>query len=220
MNARLAQGDLSGTRSKGRPKLEEAAAIDRAIREATVNALLEHGEAPTLHAVARAAGLSRKSVYARYSSKSELFLHVIRGLLEGAEGVKFDNAGDIQQRLFNYIQAALELMATPQSRAIQRLLTVDPAFIAALKSDMLNATHRHFFVPLRELLQQAHSSGELVVDDVEATTRILIRMIFAESLASENHQGTWLTSDCQESYAQFVTALVLRGLLPRTAEGI
>lgn len=216
MTTHLAQGEQSGSRSKGRPKLEEAAAIDHAIREATINALLEQGEAPTLHAVAQAAGLSRKSVYARYSSKSELFFDVIRGLLECAEGVEFNETGSIEERLFSYIQAALDLMANPQSRAIQRLLTVDPAYIAALKADMLNATHRHFFVPLRDLLQQAHSSGELVIENVEATTRVLIRMIFAESLASENHEGTWLTSDCQDSYARFLTSLVLRGLLPRT----
>jgi len=110
-------------------------------------------------------------------------------------------------------------MATPQSRTMQRLLTVDPAYIAVLKSDMLNAIDRHFFVPLRDLLQQAHSSGELVVDNVEATTRVVVRMIFAESLVSENREGTWLTSDCQESYARFVTTLLLRGLLPRIAQG-
>lgn len=215
MTTHLVQGEQSGSRSKGRPKLEEAAAIDRAIRDATINALLEQGEAPTLHAVAQAAGLSRKSVYARYSSKSELFLDVIRGLLESGEGVEYDTAGDIEERLFHYIQSALDLMSTPQSRTMQRLLTVDPAYIAVLKADMLGAIDRHFYVPLRDLLQQAHSSGELIIPNVEATTRVLIRMIFAESLASQNHEGTWLTSNSQESYARFVTVLVLRGLLPR-----
>ena len=52
-------------RRKGRPKLEEAAQIERAIRDAAFKVLLEQGEAATLNAVAQAAGISRKSLYAR-----------------------------------------------------------------------------------------------------------------------------------------------------------
>src|ERR1044072_8286122 len=45
MNAHSAGGDPPGTRNRGRPKLQEATAIDHAIRDAALNVLLEHGEA-------------------------------------------------------------------------------------------------------------------------------------------------------------------------------
>lgn len=215
MTTSVAHSERSATRSKGRPNLKEAAAINRAIRDAAIKALLQHGEAATLNAVALGAGLSRKSVYARYSSKSEMFLDVLRGLLESAEDVEFDTAGPVEERLFNYIRAALNRIATPESRAIQRLLTADPAYIAALRPDMLKATHRHFFVPLRGLLEEAQSKGELVTTDIDSTTSVLIKLIFAEGMTPETNERNWLSSHTPEDYARFVTNLMTRGLLPR-----
>lgn len=215
MSARSAGGDPPGTRSKGRPKLQEATAIDGAIRDAALNVLLEHGEAATLNAVAVAAGLSRKTVYARYSNKSALFIEVIRELLEGAMGVEYDATGSAEQRLFNYIEAAIKLVRTPKARSIQRLLTVDVAYIAALKAEMLSATRKHFFLPLVELLREADRNGEFVIAHVEATANVLITMIFADSVNPHDEEKMWCSPGDPEGHAEFVTNLITRGLLPR-----
>ncbi len=211
----MAGDDTSGSRQKGRPKLEEAAEIDLAIREATIKVLLEQGEAATLNSVAHAAGLSRKSVYARYSSKSDLFLAVIRGLLEGAHGVEFDASGSIEEKLLNYVRAALALTSAPEARAIQRLLNVNPAYIAALKPDMLAATQKHFFNPLRDLLKGAHRDAELAVEDVDGTTRVIVRLIFMESMTTDGDVQASSETGAQDAYARFITRLITRGLLPR-----
>lgn len=206
----------TGARSKGRPKLTETAEIDRAIRDAALQVLLEHGEAATMNAVAVAAGLSRKSVYARYPNKAELFLAVIGELLQGAGSLNYDRNGSAEERLLHYLEAAFSAIARPQSKAIQRLLTMDPAYIAALKSDMLAATRRIFYEPLRELLDEAQRSGELAIEDIDATARVVIRLIFTASMASEPHAEGWLTSPEPEEYPAFLTRLITRGLTPRT----
>jgi TetR/AcrR family transcriptional regulator, mexJK operon transcriptional repressor len=202
-------------RQKGRPKREQVAEIDLAIREAAINALLEHGEAATLNSVAAAAGLSRKSVYARYSSKSDLFQDVIRRLLEDGHAVEFNAIGSIEDRLRSYIRIALGLTSTREARAIHRLLNIDPSSITALKSDMQNATQKHFFVPLRKLLLDAQSTGELVMDDIDRATRAIVALIFAESMAPDRDIQSQPIPEMQDSYAQFVTTMVLKGLLPR-----
>lgn len=204
----------SGARGKGRPKLTETAEIDRAIRAAALQVLLEHGEAATINAVAQVAGLSRKSVYARYSNKTELFLDVIRELLAGVDGLEYDTDGSIEQRLEQYVLAALNVISQPQSLAIQRLLTLDPAYIAALRAEMLGATRKIFYDPLQALLRHAADTGELAIDDLDATTRAIIRLIFAESAALGGHAAS--TASSHEGYAQFLTRLVTRGLLPRS----
>jgi TetR/AcrR family transcriptional regulator, mexJK operon transcriptional repressor len=211
----VAEEETVGARQKGRPKREQVAEIDLAIREAAINALLEHGEAATLNSVAAAAGLSRKSVYARYSSKSDLFLDVIRGLLEGAQSVEFDGTGTIEDRLCSYIRVALALTSTREARAIHRLLNVDPRSIAALKSDMQSATQKHFFAPLRKLLLDAQGDGELVVVDIEIATKAIVTLIFAESIAADRDTQLPPRPDQQDAYARFITALFLKGLLPR-----
>lgn len=208
-------GMATGARGKGRPKLTETAEIDRAIRDAALQVLLEHGEAATMNAVALTAGLSRKSLYARYPNKNELFLEVIGELLQGAGGLEYDRSGSAQERLHHYIEGALAAIARPQSKAIQRLLTMDPAYIAALKSDMLAATRRIFYEPLRALLEEGKRSGEMVVEEVDATARVVIRLIFTASMAKEPHAQDWLTSPEPQEYAAFLTRLITRGLLPR-----
>jgi len=107
------------------------------------------------------------------------------------------------------------LIATPQARGIQRLLTVDPAYIAELKPEMQKATQTHFYVPLHELLKAAHDRNELEIVDIDLTTKILIKLIFAESLMSGDEEDQSIAASNRESYARHVTDLVTRGLLPR-----
>lgn len=209
-----AMGTAGGARGKGRPKLTETAEIDRAIREAGLQVLLEHGEAATMNAVALAAGLSRKTVYARYANKTELFLAVIRELLGGVQGLEYDTSGSIEEKLEHYALAALGVISQPQALAIQRLLTIDPAYIAVLRAEMLGATMRIFFDPLQALLGAAKDSGELAVENVDATTRAVIRLIFSESAAMGPDAVPIPPAD-QAAYAAFITRLVTRGLLPR-----
>ena len=205
----------AGARGKGRPRLTEAAEIDRAIRDAALQLLLEHGEGATMHAVALAAGISRKSLYARYPNKGELVLVVIGELLQGAGALDYDRSGSVEDRLRHYIEAALATIALPQSKALQRLLTLDPDYIAALRSDMLDATRRIFFEPLRILLREAQSNGELAFKEVDATARVIIRLIFAASLSAEQDAKSWLTSPEPQDYPAFLTRLITQGLLPR-----
>jgi AcrR family transcriptional regulator len=186
-------------RGKGRPKLTEAAEIDRAIRDAALQLLLEHGEAATMHAIALAAGISRKSLYARYPNKGQLILAVIGELLQGAGGLDYDQSGSAEDKLRHYIEAALATIALPQSKALQRLLTLDPDYIAALRSDMLDATRRIFFA----------------VEEVDGTARVVIRLIFAAGLSADQDGKSWLTSPEPEDYPAFLTGLITRGLLPR-----
>jgi AcrR family transcriptional regulator len=130
----------SSARGKGRPKLTEAGEIDRAIREAALQVLLEHGEAATMNAVAVAAGISRKSLYARHPNKTELFLEAIRELLKPTGALVYDTSGTATERLKSYVEAALAVIVLPQSLTIQRLLTIDPAYIGA--QDLLRSADR------------------------------------------------------------------------------
>lgn len=202
-------------RGKGRPNLAERAEIDRAIREAAMQVILEQGEAATLHAVAQSAGLSRKSVYARYPNKSELFLSVIRDQLELVTGIQYDRSGQFEDRLRNYIEAAIEVIAMPGSRAIQRLLSLDPAYIAALRPQMLTATRKLFLLPLIDLLREAAKAGEAEVEDPEATARTLMPLIFAERFEGDRTNESPAATTPLSRYAVRVAKLVARGLIPR-----
>lgn len=204
-----------GARGKGRPKRTEIEEIDRAIRDAALQVLLEHGEAATMHAIAQAAGISRKSLYARHPNKEALFRDVIRALLISAEALRYDETGTAEERLQHYIEAALATIARPESHALQHLLRRDHGYFAALKTEMLDATGKIFFEPLAALLTEAKAGGELAIDDVEATARATIQLIFGESLRPEDDRPRGLEQGLQDDYATFLTRLLTRGLTPR-----
>jgi AcrR family transcriptional regulator len=202
-------------RSKGRPTLTEVAEIDRAIRDAATTVLRTQGEAATMNAVAQAAGLSRKSVYARYPNKVELFLSVMREQLEAVKAIEYDCSGNFEDRLLRYVEAALDVIDMPASRAIQRLLAVDPAYMTALRSEMRSATHKIFLAPLIELLVNARDMRQAVVRDPESTARVLMPMIFAESFDWDETGKMSVRTLDREAYAKRVVGIITLGLLPR-----
>lgn len=193
-------------RQKGRPNLQEAAEIDRAIRDAALAMLLEHGEAATLNAVAQAAGLSRKTVYARYPGKNELFIAVIGDLMASSDGVEPPADGPFAQRLTTYLQSSLEMVGNPRARAIQRLLMLNPAYIRALRGEMIEASQRHFHAPLRQLLTAAVASGEIAAINVEVAMQMLVSAIFTHGMEAGGDSA---------GYAESLAQVILGGLLPR-----
>lgn len=205
---------IAGARGKGRPKLTETAEIERAIREAALHVLLEHGGAATMNAVALAAGISRKSLYARYSNKEELFLDVIRALVKPAAPLAYLTEGGPEKRLVHFIERALAGISQPESLAIQQLLRMNPGYIAAVRPDMIEATQKIIGFPLVALLSELAEAGELAIDDTEATARAVISLILAEGLAADGKIEP-MPPETRTRHAQFVTRLITRGLMPR-----
>ncbi|MBL7491025.1 TetR/AcrR family transcriptional regulator [Frankia sp. AgB1.9] len=64
-------------RRGGRPTREEAAQLDRDVREHALRLFLEHGyEGTSMDAIAQAAGTTKASLYARFPSKDAVFTSV------------------------------------------------------------------------------------------------------------------------------------------------
>lgn len=203
-------------RTKGRPSLAEADEINRSLREAAMQVLLVHGEGATINAVAKAAGLTRKSLYARYPSKNDLFVDVIRGALSEVGPVEIAPGNDFKEQLKNYINGALSVIAKPESRAVQRIIMLNPVYVAALRDDLLAASRAMFFDPLLEILEHAHQRGEIVIDDPHSTARVLIKLIFAESAMPDDRADEWYGQPSKGNQAELIVRTVLYGLLPRT----
>ena len=66
-------------RRGGRPTSEQTAQLTADLREAALELFLEHGyEGTSLDAIARAAGTTKVSVYARFDDKESLFVSVVQ----------------------------------------------------------------------------------------------------------------------------------------------
>jgi hypothetical protein len=93
---------------------------------------------------------------------------------------------------------------------------MSPAYVGALRGDLLDAIRTTFFEPLDGLLRDASASGEFMIDDVELTARAVITLIFAESTALQMIASPAPAKN-QSDNAVFLAQLLTKGLLPRLA---
>lgn len=203
-------------RSKGRPSVEEAARIDRAIVEAARKVLLEQGKAASLNAVAKEAGLSRKSVYARYASREDLFVAAIRLTLQDVGPVRFADAEGFEDRLYNYIMAALNIISSNAAMAFQQVLSTNVHIVPDMRDEMLVASSKIFFAPLLDLLCEAHRKGEIVLNESQLTAQIIYNAIIAYAMMPADRDGPrQLRKAPNEHYAKQLARTVSTGLVTR-----
>ncbi|MBU6268579.1 MAG: TetR/AcrR family transcriptional regulator [Sphingomonadales bacterium] len=202
-------------RSKGRPSVEEAAGIDRAILDAALEVLFRHGEAATLNEVARTAGLSRKTVYARYPGKSELFVSAIRQSLQAAGPVQYAGADSFRERLANFLTAVVRLVTGPNAMRFQRVLSINPDYIADLKPQLQEASRALIHGPLVALLREATAKGEIALDDPEGIAMIITFAAITPRFHSDLSNEAWPSDDQIAAYVRQLTDLLADGLLPR-----
>lgn len=141
------------------PGPRRGAVVDRAVIEATLQVISEAGFASlTMRAVARAAGVSSATLYARWPSKS----HLIAGVLqEIAPHGPIPDAGDLEHDLAALLQSMSGLMTFDQT---------GPAW-SRLLSDMRESTEladifdREVRLPYQRavdtVLRRARRRGEL-----------------------------------------------------------
>lgn len=83
-------------RRRGRPSLDDVAAIDRAILEAARDQFINPGyEVATMDGIAAAAGVSKGTLYARYAAKEVLFRRVVKAQFKALD----ERAGQENHRL-------------------------------------------------------------------------------------------------------------------------
>lgn len=100
-------------RAPGRPR---AVAVDRAILEATLALLAEHGYADlVLTAVATRAGVSTATLYRRWTSKAPLVLDALRTLILT---VPIPDTGDTRADLVAFLTERMQTASTPLLKQI------------------------------------------------------------------------------------------------------
>lgn len=200
-------------RPKGRPSVEEAARIDHMILEAALKVLLEQGEAASLNAVAKEAGLSRKSVYARYASREELFVEAVRLTLRDVAPVEFPGAESFEERLGNYIIAALDLLSSTAAMTFHQVVTTHIHAVPDMRDEMIEATRKVFFAPLLDLLAKAQQAGEIGRSDPQLTAQIMFNAMIAHAMAANAYRGSNPPARASnEAYARHMARIATRGL--------
>jgi len=125
----------------------------RALLDAARAHLAETGQAPSMTAVGRRAGLARSSVYQYFDSPEALLHAVVTDVFpDWASQVrhKVDEAGSPGERVWAYVEANIALFASSEQAVAEALArVVDPAVLRGPMQDF----HAQLQIPLREALE-------------------------------------------------------------------
>lgn len=169
------------TTRRGRPTQDETKQLDVRVREAAVRTFLEHGYGgASMDAIARAAGITRKSLYARYSDKRAIFIEVIPWALARVAqdgSADFVATEDLEADLIAFGGLAIRQVVSADEVRLKRIAMNEagqfPEFTVAADSLMWAARQR----ACTALLRHHEDLGSITVDDVELAAEHFLALV-------------------------------------------
>lgn len=159
------------------PRGSEGEATLRILAAAKPVFLSEGYEAASIDAIAGSAGISKKTIYARFSSKEDLFEAVIvRFIEENAPLVELAamKDGPVAERLHRIALALLEVALAVDTIAVRRIIVAEVARFPEF-GRLLHDFGVARFAPLVErCLEEGNASGEIAVDDVSHAREMFV----------------------------------------------
>jgi AcrR family transcriptional regulator len=203
---------------RGRPTQSEAEKLHQRVRTVAVATFVKHGyDATTMDAIARAAGITRRTLYARYPDKRAVFLDVIPWALSLRTAHDSDRGrddDDLPSALMSIARGAIARALDPATLGLTRIAMNEsvrfPEFAVSAQTMTWSARQQEVI----ELLQRHHEAGTVQVDDFEVSAGQFLAMIelLPQRLADF---GIFRTKDEQERHLRHAVNLFLRGALKR-----
>lgn len=201
------------SRPSRRPTLEESEELDRLIREAAISEFLEHGfNGTTMNAVARAAGVTRQTLYARYPDKHAVFTEVTRWALlrHETDGSPPPVGDDLADSLLTIARAALARAVDPEIIRLSALVMTESSRFPELMPKARHLTrhpHVHFVI---EVLRRHAEAGTATVGDVELAAEQFLAMV-ASHPAHLASFGLRRSAEQEERYLRHAVRLFIDG---------
>jgi len=201
----------------GRPSQAEAARLDEQLRQAAFEMFLERGfDGTTMEAVAQAAGVTKRTLYARYSDKRTLFAAVVPWAMSrhGDEPVPDVGGEDLAAALTEIGRTALARATAPDMVRISRMAMAESERFPEFARSAETLTWSPRMRAVMDLLRRHADEGTIEVDDVETAAEQFLALVsaFPARLAAF---GVTRAREVEERRLDAAVRLFLNGVLPR-----
>jgi AcrR family transcriptional regulator len=202
----------------GRPTRAEAAELDELIRRAAVEAFVTNGfQGTTIEGVAAAAGVTKRTLYARYADKRALLADAIgwaMASLQWHEPPEPPDPDDLEGALVDIGRFAVARVLDPDVVRLTRLAAMEshrfPEFARSARSLMWSPRMQ----AVTRLLQRHAEQGTVVVDDVDLAAEQFLTLVTAMP-ARLAAFGVHRTAEEEERHLRHAVRLFLHGALAR-----
>jgi AcrR family transcriptional regulator len=140
--------------------------------------------ATSMDAVARAANVSKATLYAHFTSKADLFAEMVGGECARAVPTLADPGFDlvpVSDALYRLGRRFLDLVLSPEALAVFRLVIAETPRFPELGRAFYQAGPERTLAALAGYLDRASQRGELVIADPHAAAELLWGMIRARA---------------------------------------
>jgi TetR/AcrR family transcriptional regulator, mexJK operon transcriptional repressor len=206
------------TTRRGRPTREEASQLHEQLREAAVGVFLENGyDGATMEEIARAAGITKRTLYARFPDKRAVFLDVIPWALtrtvDNDAGTKIDD-DNLEAALTAIGRGAIKRAIDPDTVRLHRIVRNEagrfPEFAVSAETFGWSRRQRQ----VMELLRHHRDLGAIDVDDLELAAEHFLALVEAMPARLADF-GVYRSRRQETRHLQHAVTLFLNGILPR-----
>jgi TetR/AcrR family transcriptional repressor of mexJK operon len=171
-------------RRGGRPTQHEAARLTGRIVEAATALFLDEGYGSTsVEAIAQRAGMSKRTLYARYANKEQIFAAVVRSIvdqLRPPRSVPLIEEGILQDVLVRLAGFILNAALAPKALGLFRLMVAESARFPELTSVAANQGAMFEAVNLiSALLIRERDAGRIALSNPEFCAQQFLFMVLA-----------------------------------------
>jgi TetR/AcrR family transcriptional repressor of mexJK operon len=169
-------------RMGGRPTVEAAALLEGSILDhATAGFLADGYAATTIEAIARAGGVAKRTIYARWSGKPALFRAVLERLMAKWLSAAGDwaTAESLETALDLASERILAVALTPEAVALHRLLIAESARFPELPLLLQQAGATEGTTRITAMLDRAIAQGALPQQDTAFAAEQFLHLLLA-----------------------------------------
>lgn len=204
------------TKPQGRSKDEEKGLQ---IIEAASELFIAHGfDGISMEAVAKAAGVSKQTVYSHYGSKDALFQAAVKRkcLAHQLDGSGMDESQPVADYLREFGHHFSDLLVSPAAIAVHRACIAGAANHSKISQLFWEAGPAQVEAHLKDYLQRQVNAGRLDMDDVHFGAHHFLHMVKGEAhfravLGLPNE----LALQERECYVDSCVAMFMRAYAPK-----
>lgn len=167
-------------RQRGRPSVEDAATIDDEILDIALQQFVRHGYGVSMAQIVKVAGVSKTTMYSRFSSKADLFGAIMRKQIARVDETmplgSPKRYHDLEKGLRNYANRTLEVSLELEFLEVNRLIYSEARRFPELGIAAAERT-RVGIAQLSEFIRCRAEIDEIPCSDPDSVAEVLILLM-------------------------------------------
>jgi AcrR family transcriptional regulator len=217
----IGSADSGNRLEAGRPTGAQSAQIEQRLRQVTVDLFLDRGfDAVSMEDVARAAGITKPTLYARYRDKNALFADAMIWTLARHRSLDLPvdvDSSQPRQAMTEIARSALKRALHPEIARLNRLAMFEAPNFPHFAAEAYSATWSSTVKATTDILTAQLGRGESQLKLIQRAATQFVAMI-GQGVALSTAFGLNQADEFDEEYLECAVDIVMNGIQALTSK--